>query len=65
MKKIDFEKSCEICGGVAFFESRLNPDGFLYSKNNGGLIVYEKHYYCANCLEKSLNNLMERVKNKW
>lgn len=65
MKQIDFEKSCEVCGGEAYIQSRLHPDGFLHSKNVGGLIVYETHYYCVPCIEKLLSDLMDRVKDKW
>ncbi len=65
MKEINFVASCEVCGEVAMYSSRISPDGFIHSVKDGGLIKYQKHYYCSPCLEKLSNDLHNRVKDKW
>ena len=65
MEEIDNTTYCEVCGNLATVSSRINPDGYIYSKKNGGLIEYEKHYFCDIFLKLLLNNIHNRVKDIW
>ena len=65
MEDINIITSCEVCGDEATLSSRINPDGYIYSKKDGGLIEYEKHYFCNPCLIILLDNIHNRVKDKW
>jgi len=54
---------CEICGGEAVIKTRLNPDSFLVSRQEGKLITYDSYHYCEEHFYAILNQLWGRVRN--
>lgn len=65
MKRLEDGPECESCGGPSEVVSRINPQGFLISRAEGALIIYENHHYCSDCAHRLLENVLHRVQNIW
>ncbi|MBP98915.1 hypothetical protein CMK18_23445 [Candidatus Poribacteria bacterium] len=43
-------KTCEICGDVAHWESKISPMGFIKGTRKNGYTEYLAFHYCHPCL---------------